>query len=63
MSEFGRLLRLIAGFVILIFATVLIPVWIHTGSAIAVGWTAAFLVACMIWGWVAAGLDYRNGKE
>jgi len=63
MSEFGKLLRLAAGFVILVFAMVLIPVWLQTGSAITVGWTAAFLVACMIWGWVAAGLDYRNEKE
>jgi hypothetical protein len=63
MSEFGKLLLYTLAFSLLVIAGATIPVWLHTGSILAVVFTGLFVIASGIWGWIVAGIDYRSGKE
>lgn len=63
MSEFARLLLFAAGIVAIILIGIPLITLAKTGSFTAALATFVFLVVCCIWGWVAGGIDHRNGKE
>ena len=63
MSEFGKLLLFAVGLGAIILIGVPFLAYLETGKISAAIANFVFLVLCCVWGWVAAGLDYRNGKE
>lgn len=63
MSEFGKLLMFAAGIIAIILIGIPIITLMKTGSFTAALATFVFLLLCCIWGWIAGGIDYRNGKE
>jgi len=63
MTEFGKLLLIAFALSLLVIAGVTIPVYMHTGSISTTILVGLYVIASGAWGWVVAGIDYRNEKR